>query len=163
MSANAKPESQEHFWEHVRLLHNGLTKDDEYNLSLTRIKPKCGDNIRWYESEHNQHWKTDPWHVLRKIEKLEPFRSRHGFAEALTHLSVAHALLATNRVELAKQSWWIAMEMLKSRRCEYCLPGFATLWVRRIVKDLYEWQGWGFRMMLPDGRADFTWPPGHSL
>jgi tetratricopeptide (TPR) repeat protein len=104
------------------------------------------------------------WKDIQKaIDGFQQFKSRYYFVLAVVHVSIAHAQLSIDNDQDAERSWCEAIEILKKNRCEFCLPGFATLWLRRLVKDIHQSRGWLFRMMLPGGKPDFTWPPGITL
>ncbi|KAI9168011.1 hypothetical protein HJFPF1_04155 [Paramyrothecium foliicola] len=106
----------------------------------------------------------DCWkHIQVLIDQYQQFKSRYYFVLAVVHVSIAHARLNLDKIEDAEQSWSEAIGILKTNRCEFCLPGFATLWLRKLVKEIHQSRGWLFRMMLPGGRPDFTWPPGITV
>lgn len=88
---------------------------------------------------------------------LPIFRAKHRWTAAVIHLSMAHAQLTLGDEEGGKQSWATAVEMSRNERCEYVIPGLATLWLQKIVSAIHEKQGWPFRMMLPGGKPDITW------
>ncbi|KAH8666253.1 hypothetical protein BGZ61DRAFT_461791 [Ilyonectria robusta] len=96
-------------------------------------------------------------YTLQRMEHLPIFRAKHRWTAVVIHLSIAHAQLTLGDEEGGKQSWATAVEMSRNERCEYVIPGLATLWLQKIVSAIHEKQGWPFRMMLPGGKPDITW------
>ncbi|KAK7403425.1 hypothetical protein QQX98_010791 [Neonectria punicea] len=95
--------------------------------------------------------------ALRMMEELSIFRSRHRWTAIVIHLSISHAQLNLGDAESGEQSWATAVEMSRSERCEYVIPGLATVWLPKIVSSIHQTRGWPFRMMLPGGNPDITW------
>ncbi|KPM38851.1 hypothetical protein AK830_g7692 [Neonectria ditissima] len=100
-----------------------------------------------------QMWKF----ALQMMEQLSIFRSRHRWTAVVIHLSIAHAQLSLGDEEGGAQSWATAVDMSRSERCEYVIPGLATVWLQKIVSSIHQTRGWPFRMMLPGGKPDITW------
>lgn len=80
------------------------------------------------------------------------------FTEAIIHLSLAHAQMAIGDSDGTRHSWTVGMEILRREKCEFWIPIVPTLWLKKIVMQVHEQLGWSFRMMLPGGKPDMTWP-----
>ena len=96
--------------------------------------------------------------ALQEVERMYTLKSKGGFTAAMIHMSLAHAQLTSGDRDGGRQSWFAGINILGSEKCEFWIPIIPTLWLRRIVTEVYEMQGWPFRMMLPGGKPDFTWP-----
>ena len=96
--------------------------------------------------------------VLERMEQLAIFNSKHKWTAAVTWLSISHAQLKLGNIEGAKRSWGFATNISRSEQCEYVIPALGTVWLHKLVSDIHESQGWQFRVMLPGGKPDITWP-----
>lgn len=97
--------------------------------------------------------------ALKEVERMHALKSEGGFTAAMVYLSLAHAQLTTGDRDGGRHSWSAGMEILGTEKCEYWIPIVPTLWLQKIVREVHALQGWSFRLMLPGGRPDFTWPP----
>ncbi|KAF4956398.1 hypothetical protein FSARC_11601 [Fusarium sarcochroum] len=95
--------------------------------------------------------------TLQTIQQLSIFRSRHGWTAAIIYLSIAHAQIAMGDITTGRQSWDAAVEIAMSERFEYVFPVLATVWLQKVVGEIYQSQGWPLRVMLPGGKSDLTW------
>ncbi|KAH7140283.1 hypothetical protein B0J13DRAFT_477396 [Dactylonectria estremocensis] len=109
------------------------------------------DRLRFVDAV--QAWKL----TLKKMEQLPIFRAKHRWTATVIHLSMAHAQLTVMDIEQGRLSWGTAVQMSRTERCEYVIPGLATLWLPKIVGAVNELTGWPFRMMLPGGKPDIAW------
>ncbi|KAH7129084.1 hypothetical protein EDB81DRAFT_697144 [Dactylonectria macrodidyma] len=109
------------------------------------------DRLRFVDAV--EAWKL----TLKKMEQLPIFRAKHRWTAAVIHLSMAHAQLTIMDIEPGRLSWGTAVQMSRIERCEYVIPGLATLWLPKIVGAVNELTGWPFRMMLPGGKPDIAW------
>ncbi|EQB57614.1 hypothetical protein CGLO_02229 [Colletotrichum gloeosporioides Cg-14] len=96
--------------------------------------------------------------ALEEAQKMYTLGPGGGFTTAITHLSLAHALLAMGDREGARESWAAGVEILRTEICEFWLPIVPTLWLQMVARDVHESQGWSLRMMLPGGRQEVTYP-----
>ncbi|KAJ4256892.1 hypothetical protein NW762_008988 [Fusarium torreyae] len=95
--------------------------------------------------------------TLQTMQQLSIFRSRHGWTAAIIYLSMAHAQIAMGDTASGRQSWDAAVEIAMSERFEYVFPVLATVWLQKVVGEIYQSQGWPLRVMLPGGKSDLTW------
>ncbi|KAI1056659.1 hypothetical protein LB507_001489 [Fusarium sp. FIESC RH6] len=91
------------------------------------------------------------------METLSTFNSRHGWVAAIIHLSIAHAKIALGDDEGGRISWDAAVEVAMRERFEFVFPVLATIWLERIVGEIYAAKGWPLRIMMPGGKSDLTW------
>ena len=91
------------------------------------------------------------------METLSTFNSRHGWVAAMIHLSIAHAKIAMGDDEGGRISWDAAVEIAMRERFEFVFPVLATIWLERIVGEIYAAKGWPLRIMMPGGKSDLTW------
>ncbi|KIV91577.1 hypothetical protein, variant 1 [Exophiala mesophila] len=102
-----------------------------------------------------EQWKL----VLQSMGQLHIFQSKHPWTAALIHLSLAHAQLSINDLESGKASWARALEISTVEPCEYnIIPLVANVWLPKIVSEVHRRYGWPFRMKVPGGNPDATWP-----
>lgn len=101
-----------------------------------------------------QHWRF----TLHEVERMHTLKSKRGFTAAMIYLSMAHAQLTTGDRDGGRHSWATGVEILRSEKCEFWIPVIPTLWLKRIVREVHELQGWSFCMALPGGRPDLVWP-----
>ena len=102
-----------------------------------------------------EQWKL----VLQTMGRLQIFQSKHPWTAALIHLSLAHAQLSINDLESGKASWARALEISTVEPCEYnIIPLVANVWLPKIVSEVHHRYGWPFRMKVPGGNPDVTWP-----
>lgn len=112
------------------------------------------DHLRLISEETLQAWK----HALQRMQELKIFKSRHGWTAVVIHLSIAHVQLCHNDEESARKSWAAAVDLARREKCEFVMPIFATTWLRKVVSSIHNEYGWPFRVMLPGGKPDITWP-----
>ena len=91
------------------------------------------------------------------METLSTFNSRHGWVAAIIHLSIAHAKIALGDDDGGRISWDAAVEVAMRERFEFVFPILATIWLERIVGEIYAAKGWPLRIMMPGGKSDLTW------
>jgi tetratricopeptide (TPR) repeat protein len=116
-------------------------------------------SARIAHTRRDYHSAVARWKFAREeVERMYTLQSGGGFTAATIHLSLAHAELLSEDVHAARHSWSAGMEILRSEKCEFWIPIVPTVWLQSIVTEVYELQGWPFRMMLPGGKPDVTWP-----
>ncbi|KAI1614882.1 hypothetical protein EDD36DRAFT_485226 [Exophiala viscosa] len=143
----------------LRELQNAMPfeLDDLHDQQLHMRGLLAAARIAHMRSEHDEamrRWKF----ALQEVARMYTLKSKGGFTAAMIHMSLAHAQLTSGHRDEGRQSWFAGMEILRSEKCEFWIPIVPTLWLRRIVTEIHEMQGWPFRMMLPGGKPDFTWP-----
>ncbi|KXH60762.1 hypothetical protein CNYM01_04298 [Colletotrichum nymphaeae SA-01] len=97
-------------------------------------------------------------YALSEIQRMHALKAEAGFTAATIHLSLAHAQLAAGDAVGASASWAAGSEILKTETCEFWLPIVPTVWLKKVTREVYEAQGWTFRMMLPGAKPDATTP-----
>ncbi|KXH56598.1 hypothetical protein CSAL01_03432 [Colletotrichum salicis] len=97
-------------------------------------------------------------YALQEIQRMHALKAEAGFTAATIHLSLAHAQLAAGDAVGASASWAAGSEILKTEACEFWLPIVPTVWLKKVTQEVYEAQGWTFRMMLPGAKPDATTP-----
>ena len=98
---------------------------------------------------------VDRWkHALREVEKMHTLKAGAGFTGAVIYLSLAHAQLRTKDRDGGRHSWAAGLDILRNEKCEFWLPVVPTKWLRSVVVDVHEWEGWSFRMMMPGSKPD---------
>lgn len=160
----------------ARLGLGQLDKADETLSLLAKVEPPELDDInaqtlhmrRLINTARMTHEKLEfteaieKWELLLKeFNELTIFQSRHKWIQAIFYLSIAHARLQLGDQQAAREAWDLAVGILRSETVEYVLPTLATRWLKKIVDDVHQAQQWPFRVMLPGGKPDVTWP-SHS-
>ncbi|KAI8265875.1 ABC transporter [Colletotrichum sp. SAR11_239] len=79
--------------------------------------------------------------ALEEAQKMYTLGPGGGFTTAITHLSLAHALLAMGDRDGARESWAAGVEILRTEICEFWLPIVPTLWLQMVARDVHESQG----------------------
>lgn len=97
-------------------------------------------------------------YALQEIQRMHALKAEAGFTAATIHLSLAHAQLAAGDAVGASASWAAGSDILKTETCEFWLPIVPTVWLKKVTREVYEAQGWTFRMMLPGAKPDATTP-----
>ena len=115
---------------------------------------RTGDSDCGGATEALRRWR----YTLKETRNLHALQTEGSFIHAAIYLSIAHAELLAGDVDASSQSWAAGVDILRREKCEFWIPIVPTIWLRRIVIDMHERQGWSFRMMLPGGRPDMTWP-----
>ncbi|KAM0226863.1 hypothetical protein ACHAPO_012017 [Fusarium lateritium] len=93
----------------------------------------------------------------QQMQALSTFSSRHGWIAAIIQLSMAHAQIAMGDSEGGRKSWDAAVEVAMRERFEFVFPVLATIWLQKIVGEIYQAKGWPLRIMMPGGKSDLTW------
>ncbi|CAG9944806.1 unnamed protein product [Clonostachys rosea f. rosea IK726] len=96
--------------------------------------------------------------ALQEVERMHTLKSRRGFIAAMIYLSMAHAQLSIGDRDSGRHSWAMGVEILRSEICEFWIPVVPTIWLPWVVSEIHAWQGWSFRMALPGGKPDITYP-----
>uniref|UniRef100_L2G2V8 ABC multidrug transporter n=1 Tax=Colletotrichum fructicola (strain Nara gc5) TaxID=1213859 RepID=L2G2V8_COLFN len=78
--------------------------------------------------------------ALEEAQKMYTLGPGGGFTTAITHLSLAHALLAMGDRDGARESWAAGVEILRTEICEFWLPIVPTLWLQMVARDVHESQ-----------------------
>ncbi|KAK4940851.1 major facilitator superfamily [Elasticomyces elasticus] len=131
--------------------------DDLYDQQLHMRRLLAGARIAHMRHDYDEavrRWKS----ALQEVERMHTLKPKGCFTAAMIHLSLAHAQLISGDRDKGQQSWFAGMEILRTEKCEFWIPIVPTVWLRKIVTEVHKGQGWPFRMMLPGGKADFTWP-----
>ncbi|CAH0043423.1 unnamed protein product [Clonostachys solani] len=96
--------------------------------------------------------------ALQEVERMHTLKSRRGFIAAIIYLSMAHAQLSIGDRDSGRHSWAMGVEILRSEICEFWIPVVPTIWLPWVVMEIHVLQGWSFRMALPGGKPDITYP-----
>ncbi|CAK7207863.1 hypothetical protein SEUCBS139899_010678 [Sporothrix eucalyptigena] len=146
---------------------------EQVRVSILPIQPLRYDNIHDQQlhmrsliaSARIAHLQHDLDEAIRRWGlALQGMRDMHApnwlgsFTEAMIHLSLAHAQMLSGDSEGTTQSWKVGIDILRREKCEFWIPIVPTLWLKQIVMQVHEQMGWSFRMMLPGGKPDMTWP-----
>lgn len=97
-------------------------------------------------------------YALQRMQELTIFNSRHGWTAVVIYLSMAHVQLCMGDEASARESWAAAVDLSRKEKCEYVMPVFATAWLQKVVISIHGEYGWPFRIMLPGGKPDISWP-----
>lgn len=96
--------------------------------------------------------------ALQEVERMHTLKSRRGFIAAMIYLSMAHAQLNIGDRDSGRHSWAMGVEILRHEICEFWIPVVPTIWLPWVVMEIHALQGWSFRMALPGGKPDITYP-----
>lgn len=141
----------------LRNLENAvpLGNDNLHDQQLHMRTLLVAARIAHYGPDPNEaviRWKL----ALDELQGMYTLGSSGGFTAAMVYLSLAHAKLITGDKEGGQHTWTTGLEILRREKCEFWIPVVPTAWIRKVAMEVYDLQGWPFRMMLPGGKPDVT-------
>ncbi|KAK5626683.1 hypothetical protein RRF57_002398 [Xylaria bambusicola] len=119
----------------------------DINNQLLRVRALMAyARIPHYQSHFSK--ALERWtRTLHEIPQHSSFKDGRGFTTSIIHLSIAHLHLMLGDRESGRQSYELAIGILRTEPRDFWIPVVATRWLSGLIEEIHRMENWPIQII----------------